>query len=632
MQPLASEDPSCIGPYRLLGRLGAGGMGRVYLARRTASSDDGSDTGGETVAVKLVRPELAELDNFRGRFRREVRAARSVDGHWTAAVLDADTEADIPWVATAYVPGPTLQSVVRSDFGPLPSASAHVLANRMGLALTAIHDARLVHRDLKPSNVLLTVDGPRVIDFGIAHALDASSDSTMTPQGVLIGSPEFMSPEQVRGDRVTPASDVFSLGLVLAYAATGRSPFAGGGSGVHAMLFRIAYEEPELDGIPEALADLVRDCLAKNPQERPSVPDVVALTRRAPAGAWLPPALLARLDKAAARPVPTVPHRLDQAAGEPEDAVGHPDFPHLPESLAAAPPPDPLDAPGARITPPRVLRPPEPRRTRVKRRAMASVVTLAALASLVLGGYLVFDTAGTLTGGDRSDSADENPHDYRSTFAGVWKNTYYDPEGFSPMVRLDLVRGARTGEKGAVFVFATKDAICTGELAVVGRQGNMLTLGQHTLYRTVPAKAPLSDCDLPKRVPLRATSADSVEWDRGDSEVEVVRAEEGAADVPAAYTGDWRSADGRWSVTVQRGSYGIAMITGTEQVPGGRCSWSAVVLDRASQQLGTTINQLRRSSSGLDCRTTRDPYTYTTESGRLVLVGDMNHRTELSRA
>ncbi|MFJ8845890.1 serine/threonine-protein kinase [Streptomyces cyaneofuscatus] len=176
MEGLTSEDPSGIGPYRLFARLGEGGMGRVYLAR----SPD-----GDTVAVKLVRREIAAQDEFRRRFTREVRAARRVGGRWTASVLDADVAAEVPWLATEYVPGPTLRDVVKGDFGPLPSASAHVLANRMGLALAAIHGAGLVHRDLKPSNILLTTDGPRVIDFGIAHALDGSHDgslgSTLTP-------------------------------------------------------------------------------------------------------------------------------------------------------------------------------------------------------------------------------------------------------------------------------------------------------------------------------------------------------------------------------------------------------------------------------------------------------------------
>ncbi|MGW2567549.1 protein kinase domain-containing protein [Streptomyces sp. NPDC001537] len=295
MEKLAAGDPQRIGAYRLLARLGAGGMGHVYLAR--------SDRG-RTVAVKLVREELAAQEEFRARFRQEVQSARQVGGHWTAPVLDADTEAAVPWVATGYVAGPSLQQVVGHDHGALPERSVNILAAGLAHALQDIHAAGIIHRDLKPSNVLVTIDGPRVIDFGIARALETVTDGGLTRTGALVGSPGFMAPEQVRGDRITPACDVFCLGSVLAYAATGQLPFGSANSGVHALMFRIAQEEPDLEGVPEGIADLVRDCLKKDPGARPTLDQVLERTgaedtvlggrSRDP---WLPSALVAQLGR-----------------------------------------------------------------------------------------------------------------------------------------------------------------------------------------------------------------------------------------------------------------------------------------------------------------------------------------------
>ncbi|WP_460068035.1 serine/threonine-protein kinase [Streptomyces sp. YKOK-I1] len=299
MEKLGPEDPQRIGGYRLLARLGAGGMGQVYLAR--------SDRG-RTVAVKLVKPELAAREEFRARFRQEVRNAQRVGGFWTAPVLDADTEAAVPWVATGYVAGPTLQQVVGHDHGPLPERSVRILAAGLAHALTNIHAAGIVHRDLKPSNVMVTIEGPRVIDFGVARALESVSDSGLTRTGAVVGSPGFMAPEQVRGEPITPASDVFCLGSVLAYAATGVLPFGGAEGGAHALMFRIAEEEPDLDGVPEGVADLVRACLRKDPAARPSLPWILERTgtghtlvdghSRDP---WLPSALVAQLGQHAVR-------------------------------------------------------------------------------------------------------------------------------------------------------------------------------------------------------------------------------------------------------------------------------------------------------------------------------------------
>ncbi|MFB6955617.1 protein kinase [Streptomyces sp. NPDC056309] len=292
---LGPGDPQRVGAYRLLARLGAGGMGQVFLAR--------SDRG-RTVAVKLVRPELAQQEEFRARFRQEVRAARQVGGYWTAPVLDADTEAAVPWVATGYVAGPSLQQVVGHDHGPLPERSVRILAAGLAGALKDIHAAGLIHRDLKPSNVLVTIDGPRVIDFGIARALETVTDGGLTRTGALVGSPGFMAPEQVRGDRVTTACDVFCLGSVLAYAATGALPFGGADSGVHALMYRIAEKEPDLEALPEGIADLVRACLKKDPAARPTVDQIIQRTGAEDTIAdgrlrdpWLPSALVAQLGR-----------------------------------------------------------------------------------------------------------------------------------------------------------------------------------------------------------------------------------------------------------------------------------------------------------------------------------------------
>ncbi|MFF7751825.1 protein kinase [Streptomyces sp. NPDC007971] len=295
MEKLGPGDPQRIGAYRLLARLGAGGMGHVYLAR--------SDRG-RTVAVKLVRRELAEQEEFRARFRQEVQAARRVGGYWTAPVLDADTEAPVPWVATGYVAGPSLQQVVGHDHGALPERSVRILAAGLAHALKDIHAAGIVHRDLKPSNVLVTIDGPRVIDFGIARAMETLAGEGLTRTGSLVGSPGFMAPEQVRGDRITPACDVFCLGSVLAYASTGVLPFGGANSGVHALMFRIAQEEPDLEGVPEGVADLVRECLRKDPAARPSLDRILERTGAEDTVAggrsrdpWLPGALVAQLGR-----------------------------------------------------------------------------------------------------------------------------------------------------------------------------------------------------------------------------------------------------------------------------------------------------------------------------------------------
>ncbi|MFE9181131.1 serine/threonine-protein kinase [Streptomyces sp. NPDC007126] len=323
MRPLDDDEPTVVGPYRLLGRLGSGGMGRVYLGR---------SAGGRTVAVKIVHPHFALDEEFRARFRREVDAARRVGGAWTAPVLDADPEARVPWVATAYAAGPSLTAAV-ADGGPLPVHSVRALGAGLGEALAAVHDLGLVHRDVKPSNVLLTLDGPLLIDFGIARATEGTASLTST--GVSIGSPGYMSPEQILGKGVTGAADVFSLGAVLAYAATGQPPFSGDSSA--ALLYKVVHEEPRLEGLdgfagpggpggPDGfdgdLRELVASCLAKDPSARPAPGEVAR--RLAPEGAarlvtggWLPGALVERVSRSAVRLLNLEAAGAGAGAGEP---------------------------------------------------------------------------------------------------------------------------------------------------------------------------------------------------------------------------------------------------------------------------------------------------------------------------
>ncbi|MFC9848390.1 serine/threonine-protein kinase [Streptomyces sp. NPDC060223] len=292
MQPLGVDEPTVVGPYRLLGRLGAGGMGRVYLGR---------SAGGRTVAVKIVHPHFALDEEFRARFRREVEAARRVGGAWTAPVLDADPEAPVPWVATGYAAGPSLAAAI-ADSGPLPLHSVRVLGAGLAEALSAVHALGLVHRDVKPSNVLLTLDGPLLIDFGIARATDGTASLTST--GVSVGSPGYMSPEQILGKTVAGEADVFSLGAVLVYAATGEPPFPGDSSA--SLLYKVVHEEPRLGSLEGELRDLAAQCLAKDPAERPAPADLAR--RLAPEGTarlvtagWLPGPMVEQVSRSAVR-------------------------------------------------------------------------------------------------------------------------------------------------------------------------------------------------------------------------------------------------------------------------------------------------------------------------------------------
>ncbi|WP_327696767.1 serine/threonine-protein kinase [Streptomyces sp. NBC_00459] len=262
VDPLTQHDPRRIGPFEVLGRLGAGGMGLVYLARSAS---------GRRVAIKTVRTELAEDQLFRVRFTREVEAARAVSGFYTAAVVDADPRAAVPWLATAYVPAPSLEEIV-NECGPMPAQAVRWLAAGVAEALQSIHGAGLVHRDLKPSNVLVVEDGPRVIDFGIASGV---SNTRLTMTNVAVGTPAYMSPEQAKDSRsVTGASDVFSLGSMLVFAATGHAPFHG--ANPVETVFMLLREGPDLEGLPDELRPLIESLMQMEATGRPNPADLQA--------------------------------------------------------------------------------------------------------------------------------------------------------------------------------------------------------------------------------------------------------------------------------------------------------------------------------------------------------------------
>ncbi|WP_460369874.1 serine/threonine-protein kinase, partial [Actinocorallia lasiicapitis] len=285
--PLEPGDPQTLGRYRLLGRLGAGGMGVVYLG----------EAEGRQVAVKVIAPSLAHDPRFRERFRREVDAAGRVRRFCTAPVLDAQLDRPPLFVVTEYVNGPTLDLAVK-EWGPLRGGDLEGLAVGTATALAAIHAAGLVHRDLKPANVLLSPFGPRVVDFGIARSTDGSDQLTRT--GTVFGTPAFLAPELLHDQNVTQASDVFSWGCVVAYAATGRSPFAG--ATVHDVIYKVGYTEPDLDGLDERLRPIVAGALAKNPLARPTVAQLLTgLTGQEAIG---PDEAVQRAESAWRRPAP----------------------------------------------------------------------------------------------------------------------------------------------------------------------------------------------------------------------------------------------------------------------------------------------------------------------------------------
>ncbi|MFC8508492.1 serine/threonine-protein kinase [Streptomyces sp. NPDC057411] len=536
MDPLNAEDPATIGPFRLLGRLGVGGMGRVFLAR---------SAGGRTVAVKVVHAELAAQDEFRRRFAREVAALERVGGTGTAPVLGADTDAELPWVAVGYVPGPSLRTVVADEYGPLPADSVRTLAAGIARALVHVHAAGLVHRDLKPSNVLLTVDGPKIIDFGIARAVDTVTDGGLTSTGAVVGSPGFMSPEQVRGEKLTPASDVFCLGSVLAYAATGRSPFGGADSGVHATMFRIAHDEPDLTDLAPELSGLIRACLTKDPAGRPSAAELVDTLQVT--DPWLPADLLARLGRHAARLLET-----ELATGA---ATG---------TEPAAPIPSPAPAPA-------------PRRRR--RGLLAAVAALAVAAAAVLayvnrpgghGGTPSDQARGT--GGSSASRAASGivPAAFLGAWEGVLRGSADAPYETS---RIEITQGA-AGSKSAVYTHVTGERLCIGRAVLLSATDAELVLGEAEITASVPAQR----CTPAARQTLRLRANDVVEWSSGVAKSTFQRTRTGAAVVPAALLGTWKSKplsevpadeEGRWvnELTVTQGPVGAPLIRLEQNYP-----------------------------------------------------------------
>jgi eukaryotic-like serine/threonine-protein kinase len=351
---LQPDDPRKIGPYRLLGQLGSGGMGQVFL---------GMSAGGRPIAVKVIRTELATDPDFRARFRREVAAAQKVSGLFTALVVDADLDAPMPWLATAYVPGPSLTEAVRGH-GPLPVRSLLTLTAGLAEGLSAIHAAGVVHRDLKPSNVLLAEDGPRVIDFGISEAAEAS---VAAGASVTIGSPGYMSPEQVLGLDIGPASDMFSLGAVLTFAATGQGPF---GAGSHAaLMYRLVNIPAKLESVPGELRSVVGGCLAKHPGDRPTASELLAeVGALQPERGWLAESMM---------------NSFTQTGDRPDGAVPGP--PEVAELVAAA---------GASGPPPRG--PARPGRHRISRPVASACLSGGLVVASVVAAF-------ALIGADRSD-------------------------------------------------------------------------------------------------------------------------------------------------------------------------------------------------------------------------------------
>lgn len=461
MQPLGVDEPTVVGPYRLLGRLGSGGMGRVYLGR---------STGGRTVAVKIVHPHFALDEEFRARFRREVEAARRVGGAWTAPVLDADPEAPVPWVATGYAAGPSLAAAV-ADAGALPAHSVRVLGAGLAEALSAVHALGLVHRDVKPSNVLLTLDGPLLIDFGIARATDGTASLTST--GVSVGSPGYMSPEQILGKTVAGPADIFSLGALLVYAATGEPPFPGDSSA--SLLYKVVHEEPRLGSLEGELRQLVAECLAKDPGERPAPGDVAR--RLAPEGAarlvaagWLPGPMVEQVSRSAVR-------LLNLEAGLPSGPV---EFSNPSVGGEFGPPPvmtpTPTYVPEPRDAPP----PPADRPGKLsvsvaatsatgvngRGRRLSCTVALAvagALAAVTVGSAFLFDL---MPGGDKStgsgdtsaaDSAYATPsasatgeQSIPASYLGTWEGPGLALSGTLPMgtIRVTVHQAAVGKELG----------------------------------------------------------------------------------------------------------------------------------------------------------------------------------------
>ncbi|MER5759646.1 serine/threonine-protein kinase [Streptomyces sp. NPDC002082] len=544
MEQLHPRDAEHIGPYRLLARLGTGGMGQVYLGR-AEHSDPGTGgatgtgggaatgtgtgaptgtrtrTGTRTAAVKLIHPHLAAHPDFRTRFRREADAARLVGGDWTVAVLDADPDAEIPWLATAYIAGPSLRQAVGGDFGPLPAASVRILGEGLSYALQDIHRAGLVHRDLKPGNILLTADGPRVIDFGIARALGATADPALTQTGELLGSPGFLAPEQINGTPVTPACDVFGLGAVLAYAATGRLPFGDPDQpgGIAALLMRVTEAEPDLAGVPAELRDVVRDCLHKDPAARPTPAELLerlAAHREDAPEPWLPAPLVARLGQHAI----ALLDRVDAGPDRPEPAT-------VPAQRTAE---QPISTP----TP----TPPAP--------APAPAPTLTALPG-------ADGRAGSLSG----------PGSGHGPAAGPWS---------------DSRRGSRSRSVSTALLVAVAVVVA------VAAGGSV-----YTVMSGAGDGAPRAGSGASPSGSSGASSGGQATGDATASgAVATPSPSAPPATLPEAYAGTWRTVYGgqSWQLTLTPGTTGANVMSLTLQAPGLSCAWTAPLRSATADSVG----------------------------------------------
>ena len=452
LEPLTEDDPPSVGRFLIRARLGAGGMGRVYLA---------STEGGRPVAVKVMRSEIGLNPEFRERFRQEVEAARRVHGFYTAQVIDADPDAPQPWLATVYVPAPSLHQVVR-EHGALPEASVLQLMAGIGEALQAIHAAGIVHRDLKPSNVLLASDGPRVIDFGIARMAEATA---LTRVGTLVGSPGYMAPEQILGGPAGPAIDVFALGSLTAFASQGYGPF--GDDGSISVLHRVTNQPAVLSGCPPRVLSIVQRCLEKDPARRPTPREIIDYCRRATAGqapgpnqSWLPAPVAATVTQQAVAltPPPAPPSSV------------RPSIPPIPQV------PGPVPAFGA------------PQRT--SRKTIAGVA-VGALALAVIAGAIVYsvesgNSNNTNTGGGTNASSTKSASVPAATdpetsdpasqtapwYSGTWTGTVNQPTG--TVTRWTVV--ITLPQVGNIGTFSSPSLGCSGTLTITDTAADQVSM------------------------------------------------------------------------------------------------------------------------------------------------------------